>query len=141
MKTPYGKSERVSIDNIIMQGGVLGSIQCTTSIDKLAKEVYERPELLYKYKGVADVPPLLMVDDILTVSKCDTTANAMNSTVNTFIESKKLTLSHKKCCVIHVGKKTGVFPTLKLHDKIMHREESTKYLGDIFHTNGKLKYN
>ena len=33
VKTPYGMSERVSIDNIIMQGGVLGSIQCTTSID------------------------------------------------------------------------------------------------------------
>ena len=78
-----------------MQGGVLGSIQCTTSIDKLAKEVYDRPELLYKYKGVADVPPLLMVDDILTINKCDPTASAMNSTINTFIESKKLELSHK----------------------------------------------
>ena len=128
MKTPYGKSERVSIDNIIMQGGVLGSIQCTTSIDKLAKEVYERPELLYKYKGVADVPPLLMVDDILTVSKCDTTANAINSTVNTFTESKKLTLSHKKCCVIHVGKKTGVCPTLKVHDKICIEKKTLNIL-------------
>ena len=126
VKTPHGISERVNIDNIIMQGGVLGSIQCTTSIDKLAKEVYGRPELLYKYKGVADVPPLLMVDDILTINKCDSTASAMNSTVNTFIESKKLELSHKKCCVIHVGKKTGSCPTSKVHDKIMHREESTK---------------
>ena len=65
----------------------------------------------------------------------------MNSTVNTFIESKKLELSHKKCCVIHVGKKTGGCPTLKVHDKIMHREESTKYLGDLFQSSDKVKHN
>ena len=34
------------------------------------------------YKGVAAVPPLLMVDDILTISKCSSTARAMNATVN-----------------------------------------------------------
>ena len=56
------------------------------------------------YKGVAAVPPLLMVDNILTVSKCSTTASAMNATVNAFIENKKLKLSHKKCSAIHVGK-------------------------------------
>ena len=42
---------------MIMQGEVFGSLQCSTSIDKLAKEVYSRPELLYKYKWVANVPP------------------------------------------------------------------------------------
>ena len=90
---------------------------------------------------MADMPSLLMVDDILNVSKCETTPSAMNSTVNTVIESKKLTLSHKKCCVVHVGKKAGVCPILKVHDNIMHREESTKYIGDIFHNNSKLKHN
>ena len=69
-----------------MQGGVFGSLQCTTSIDKFAKEVYRRPELLYMYKGVVEVPPLLMVDDNLTIGKCSPT------TVNAFIEiSKTLT--------------------------------------------------
>ena len=46
------------------------------------------------YKGVAAVPPLLMVDDILTISKCSITATALNATVNAFIESKKLPFSH-----------------------------------------------
>ena len=68
--------------------------------------------------------------------KCSTTASAMNATVNNFIERKKLKLSHKKCCAIHVGKPTGSCPKLKVHDKPIHRENSTKYLGDIFHTNG-----
>ena len=45
IKTFHGITKRVNIKNIIMQGGVFGSLQCTTSIDKLAKEVYRRPEL------------------------------------------------------------------------------------------------
>ena len=106
MKTSHGLTRRINIPNIIMQGGVFGSIMCTNSIDKLAKDVYSRKELLYMYKGVAAVPPLLMVDDILTISKCSITATALNATVNAFIESKKLKLSHDKCIVIHVGKKS-----------------------------------
>ena len=94
-----------------MQGGVFGSLYCTTSFDKLAKEAYSRPELLIMYKGVTAVPPLLMVDDILTISKCSPTAQAMNSTVNAFIKSKNLRLSHDKCIAIHVGKNKGSCPT------------------------------
>ena len=69
-----------------------------------------------------------MVDDILTVSKCTTTASTMNQTVNSFIESKKLKLSLEKCCAIHVGKKSGKCPDMKVHGEEMDREESTKYL-------------
>ena len=75
------------------------------------------------YKGVAAVPPLLMVNDSLTISKCSTTATALNATVNAFIESKKFKLSHDKCSVIHVGKKSGNCPDLKVHKESMHREE------------------
>ena len=70
---------------------------------------------------------------MLPYSKC----NELNS----FIESKKLNVGHKKCCVIQVGKKTGSCLTLKVNDKIMHREESTNYLDNIFHSSGKAKYN
>ena len=45
-QTSQGRSDYINISNVIMQGGVFGSLQCTTSIDKLAKEVYSRPELL-----------------------------------------------------------------------------------------------
>ena len=47
------------------------------------------------YKGVAAVPPLLMVDDILTVSKCSSTSIALNATVNAFIENKKFLIKQK----------------------------------------------
>ena len=59
IKTPHGLTKREIIQNIIMQGGVFGPLQCTTSMDKLAKEVYSRPDLLYLYKGAVEVPPCL----------------------------------------------------------------------------------
>ena len=82
VKTTHGITKRETINNAIMQGGVFGSLQCTASIDKFVKQIYSRPNLLYLYKGVAAVFPLLMVDDILTISKCSTTSKAMNATVN-----------------------------------------------------------
>ena len=82
-----------------------------------------------------------MIDDILTISECGVAAVAMNATVNTFIETKKLKLKHSKCSAIHVGKKSNSCPDLKVHGQKMHREESVKYLGDIVHKSGKSKEN
>ena len=82
-----------------------------------------------------------MVDDVLTISKCSATAVAMNATVNAFMENKKLRLSKDKCSVLHVGKVQGKCFTQKVHKEIMHQVDSTKYLGDIIHKNGKLAAN
>ena len=67
VKTVHGMTERVNIPNIVMQGSVWGSIFCTATIDKLAKLVYSREDMLYKYKGEVSVPPMEMVDDVLTL--------------------------------------------------------------------------
>ena len=55
---------------------------CTATMDKLSKLIYKDENLIYKYKGTVDVPPLEMVDDIITATKCGSTAIAMNATVN-----------------------------------------------------------
>ena len=78
-----------------MQGTVWGSLLCAATTDKLAKKVYEEKRHLYKYKGEVDVPPLEMVDDILTLQNCGVASEAINSQVNGFIEQKKLTLGSK----------------------------------------------
>ena len=129
IKNPGGKSEPITITNVIMQGGVMGSIYCTSTMDKLGKIVYSDNNLLHNYKGTP-VPCLQMVDDILTRTKCNSTAITMNATVNTFIETKKLKLASSKCSVIHVGKKCSKCPSLKVHGQKMHKAESIKYLGD-----------
>ena len=109
-----------------MQGTVWGSLMCTCSMDKLAKKANEIPEMLYKYKGVP-IPPLEMVDDILTVTDVTNTLH-MNKEVNTFVEHKKLNLSDKKCSRIHIGDGHTNCPELKGHKKIMKESISEKYL-------------
>ena len=72
-----------------MQGGVVGSIYCTSTMEKLGKIIFSDKKLPYEYKGT-DVPCLQMVDDIMTISKCDSAAIKMIATVNSFIETKRL---------------------------------------------------
>ena len=137
IKTPHGMTKRVTIPNIIMQGTVWGSLNCTTTMDKFAKKVYNNDELLYKYRGEVSVPPLQMVDDILTVQKCGSTSSAMNDQVNAFIEQKKLKLSVKKCVKIHIGAKCKECEKLLIHKEDMKEAHEVKYLGDMINDNGR----
>ena len=141
IKTPEGNTKRVTISNIIMQGTVNSGLFCTCTMDKFAKMVYKDKSLIYKYKGETEVPPLEMIDDILTISKCSITSLTMNATINAFMENKKLKLSQEKCCVIHVGKSQGACHELKIHGETMHQADSTKYLGDMIHKSGKVNEN
>ena len=93
-----------------MQGTVWGSLMCTSTMDNLGKLAYSRPDILYKYKGI-DIPPLGMVDDIITVSSVENTAK-VNELVNTFVESKKLRLAKDKCHRIHIGKGHQKMPAI-----------------------------
>ena len=137
VKTSTGISERKDIRNVIMQGTVWAGMQCTATMDKLGKIVYDNPDIAYKYREKVVVPPLEMCDDILTVSKCGSTSVAMNSLVNSFISSKKLQLNETKFAKIHVGKKCDNCPTLLVQNEVMKDSEQEKYLGEIIHENGK----
>ena len=121
VKTATGTTRRTTINEVVMQGTVWGSLMCTSSMDKLGKLSYKAPQNLYKYKDVP-IPPLGMVDDIICVSSVEQTAN-MNKTINTFIEKKKLKLSETKCFRIHIGKGHTNCPDLKVHDFQMNDSE------------------
>ena len=142
VKSSTGMSRRVSINNIVMQGTVWGSLFCTATMDKLGKLVYKKEDLLYKYKGVVDTPTLGMVDDILSVQKCSQKSLLINSVINGFIESKKLTLSSSKCNRIHISKKKedlNECTNLKVHNENMNNSKQEKYLGDIVDRSGKIR--
>ena len=70
LKTPQGLSNKKHIINIVMQGTIWGSLLCTTSMDKLGKQIYENDGVLYKYQSKVEIPTLGMVDDVLSVQKC-----------------------------------------------------------------------
>ena len=120
-----------------MQETVFGSIICTSVMDKLAKIFYQDKKLLYKYKGVVEVPVLGMVDYVLNVATCSEQAVMANSTVNVFMEQNKLKLASSKCGRIHIGKKKGECHGLKVHDEAMKNSDSEKYLGDFISHDGK----
>ena len=39
IKTPYGKTEPIVLEEIVMQGTVFGPLQCAVSMDKLGKRL------------------------------------------------------------------------------------------------------
>ena len=137
IKTSSGITRRIDISEIIMQGTVWGSLLCTGTMDKLGKMCYEKPEFLYKYKGVP-IPPLGMVDDVINVSNVEN-AELMNQVINTFIESKKLKLAEDKCARIHIGKGHEDCPELKVHEAKMKDSDKEKYLGDIIDKTGSIQ--
>ena len=114
-------SKRFNMKNIVMQGTVFGSLMCTATMDKLGKLSYNNEDLLYKYRGVVDVPILGMVDDILSIQKCSKSGKA-NAHINSFIEAKKLKFSEAKCARIHVGKRQRPCKPLKVHEEKMTRK-------------------
>ena len=60
---------------------------------------------MYEYKQCVSIPPLEMVDDILTISTCGLQAVEMNAALNAMIECKKLRLSFDKSHKMHISKK------------------------------------
>ena len=103
IKTSSGETERFIINKTVMQGTVWSGLMCTVTMDKLCKMMVQNEHLLYKYRGKVSVPPLQMVDDIISAVKCGSTATAVNTIINTFIESKRLRLGNKKCAKLHIG--------------------------------------
>ena len=79
------------------------------------------------------MPPLQMVDDVITASKCGATGSALNATVNTFMKMKKLELNEKKCAKIHIGGKNSA-DTCNKHkvgNEYINDSQKEKYLGDF----------
>ena len=108
-------------------------------MDKLAKMFYNDKSLLYKYKGEVEVPILGMVDDVLNVAKCSNQVVTTTATINSFMELNKLKLAHKKCAKIHIGKKDSECPVTRVHEEVMNKTKSEKYLGDIISESGTLE--
>ena len=80
---------------------------CTSTMDKLCKAIFKDKDLLFKFRGIVNVPPLEMVDDVVTASKCGEQSEDLNSAVNSFVEHKKLKLSEVKCSNIRIGNKVS----------------------------------
>ena len=133
---PIGQTERINIPNIVMQGGPLGSLQCSLQTDKIGKKALQKNEHIYMYRNEIPVGPLTMVDDILSITKCGMESVMANAFINSQIEQNKLTLNTEKCHKIHAGGKKEMCPKLVAHQQEMKDKSKEKYLGDIISSDG-----
>ena len=90
VRTPIGKSESSSIRKAVIQGDVFGPILCSKQADLIGKKCLEMHRYTYLYKGVVEIPPLTMVDDVLVVAECGYKSVMANSYINCQTTSKKL---------------------------------------------------
>ena len=156
VKTPVGKTEGGDITNVITQGDVFAPLLCSKQIDTIGQECLEEEKYTYKYKGEVDIPPLAMVDDLISVSECGYRTTMVNSYLKSKTNSKKLQFGTSKCKKIHVGKYCEQFKCqelsvdsweeIEVKDKLedcwmgeepIEEANEEKYIGDIIDKDGK----
>ena len=115
INTPFGQTERFNVSEIVTQGGTWGPLLCSNSIDKIGLNSLENGQV-YRYKNVAGIIPLSMVDDLLAISHCGFQSIEVNTNINTMIELKKLEfhtpkeIKPGKCHFLHIGKNNKYCP-------------------------------
>ena len=130
INTPFGKTKRKQINNIEMQGSVLGPIKASAHMDTIGKTALEDTDNLFMYKNMVGIPPIEMIDDVASIEECGVNSVLPNSKVNCKIEMKKLPLNKKKCKKLHMGKNNSICPDLKVHGVTIESDIKEKYLGD-----------
>ena len=92
IKLPWGQmSESAIMKNIEMQGTVLAPLKCSVSIDQIGKDaLINNYKNLYSYKKCVTIPPMSMIDDILTVTKCSLDSIKMNAIIEAKTAGKQL---------------------------------------------------
>ena len=110
--TPHGITERVEINQIVMQGENLAPLECSVQVDTYGKECLEQDKYLFRYRNIIPVPALSMVDDLLCISKCGIDSVLQNAFINFKTNTKKLQFGEEKCFKMHVGSDKTICPDL-----------------------------
>ena len=162
VKTPVGITSSKNIQNVIIQGDVFGPILCSKQVDTFGQECLQKSNYTYMYRGVVEIPPLSMVDDVLTISECGYKTSIIHGYMKMKTDGKKLQFGADKCKKMHIGKfcecykcqilKVDYWKEIEVKDKEtgaevvedvidgekeMETKESEKYLGDVISKDGK----
>ena len=78
VQTPHGLSKRELFQDLVMQGDVLSPIISSLQVDTIGKESLQKMKHIYFFKNIVPIPPLGMVDDLLTISECGYKTRLMN---------------------------------------------------------------
>ena len=131
VESSLGKSDRVTLNNIVMQGSVSGGTLCSNQLSKLCKETHNEG-IVYMFRNKIPIPSLAMVDDIATMTLCNSIDSVeKNIKTNEFIKRKKLEsqVGEGKCQWLHSGKEPCRNSYIAGSTKISQCDVY-KYLGD-----------
>ena len=162
VQTPNGLTKREAFKEIVMQGDVLAPLISSLQVDTMGKECLQDGKHLYFYKDKVPIPPLGLVDDLFTVSKCGYETTKINQFIRSKTAMKKLQFGTKKCIKLHVGKQCNETLCKELllegwkikverdtltgkvsqHEELggqekMEEKKEQAYLGDIISVDGK----
>ena len=104
VQTPHGLSKRELFEDLVMQGDVLSPLISSLQVDKIGKDCLENKKHLYYFKDVVPIPPLEMMDDLLTISECGYKTKLLNEFINFKTGTKRLQFGASKCIKMHIGK-------------------------------------
>ena len=141
VKTKFGNTERVTLEEMVMQGSVPGPILCSNQLSKLSNKTYVDGSV-YMYMNKVPIPALVMVDDVLTIQVCGSVESIeMNAKCESFVKSKKLKfqVNKGKCQYIHIGSNECKSKYVA-NDKMICEVDSAKYLGDHISNRQEVLY-
>ena len=131
VETKFGRSDRVCLKKVVMQGSVTGGMLCSNQLSKLCNNFF-KSGTVYMYSNTVAIPSLAMVDDLVAIALCNSVAG-MKSNVKTdeFIKSKKLEgqVGEGKCQWVHVGK-AQCPASYVINSANITQSKAYKYLGD-----------
>ena len=143
VKTLNDTTERVLIEDIVMQGEVMAPLECSVSVDTFGKECQIEEKYLFYYRDKVGIPSLSMVDDLVNISECGLESVKLNAFINAKSNTKKFQFGKEKCHKLHIGCKDQNCPDLYLDTwKIEESEEydtGSKVLKDVIDEDYKIE--
>ena len=138
VKTSFGLTEEVQLDEVVLQGEVWGPILASNQVDTFGKEMLDEDALfMYKYKGYVPVPILGQIDDTIGITVAGFKSSQMNSYINIKTADKYLQFGQDKCKYMVVGKKIENIHIPNLEVDIWETSHDQK--GDLKETFGGKK--
>ena len=141
MKTPFGLTKRIEVEEVVQQRGSWGPIMCSNTVDSVT--IKSKGKYNYKYKESTEVPNLAFIDDNINISKCGLEAVNQHIYFTKMMQMKRVNFNvgdkekKSKCEQMHVGKKTDSCPSLQIDGNSLEIVSKISYLGDVVSNNGK----
>ena len=134
VNTPFGPTERFTIEKLVKQGTVLGPVLCSASVGDYCKD--EMNPDSGTFVGKVEIRPLAFMDDLNDINTLPSRVINSNKNAVHFEKLRRLQFGTDKCEILKVGKKMVTLPKSELHGEEIEEKKVVKYLGDYFNSKG-----